>query len=174
MPEKTHDKPTIICLVGSTRFIERFAIKVWELEKQGNIVLGCTLLPQWYCPVADHFAEKIGIKEQIDELHLRKIDLADEVLVLNYGGYIGESTQREISYAKSIGRRVDYVQPLNLKTVPDKSFIPTGDICFVEADGKYYYRIVRSKDDPPLDITFGPFDEYDAADFDFCQADSVI
>lgn len=83
----------IICLCGSTRFIELFAIKTWELERGGNIVLGCTLLPMWYCNVTDHFGEATGTKEQCDELHLRKIDLADEVLVLNVDGYIGESTR---------------------------------------------------------------------------------
>src|SRR5579864_1201144 len=82
-------RPKIICLCGSTKFIETFAIKTWELELEGNIVLGCTLLPSGYCPVRDHFAEHIGVKEQRDNHHLQKIDLADEVLVLNVGGYIG-------------------------------------------------------------------------------------
>ena len=44
--------------------------------------------------------ERIHIKNGLDELHLRKIDLADEILVLYDGGYIGESTQREIAYAQ--------------------------------------------------------------------------
>lgn len=104
------DKPKIICLCGSTRFIETFAIKTWELERQGNIVLGCTLLPGWYCQVPDHFGEATGTKEQCDELHLRKIDLADEVLVLNVGGYIGESTRREIEYALAQGKPIFYLE----------------------------------------------------------------
>ena len=103
-------RPKIICLCGSTRFIEQFAIKQWELEQAGNIVLGCTLLPSWYCPVTDHFAEHLGTQEQCDELHLRKIDLADEVLVLNCGGYIGESTASEVAYAEATGKPVRYVE----------------------------------------------------------------
>lgn len=103
-------RPKIICLCGSTRFIEQFAVLTWELERRGNIVLGCTLLPAWYCNVPDHFGEATGTKEQCDELHLRKIDLADEVLVLNYGGYIGESTRNEIAYAKGSGKPVFYIE----------------------------------------------------------------
>lgn len=56
-------RPKIICLCGSTRFIEQFAIQTWELELQGHIVLGCTLLPKWYCPVRDHFAETLGVNQ---------------------------------------------------------------------------------------------------------------
>lgn len=106
------EKPKIICLCGSTKFIEIFAIKTWELERQGFIVLGCTLLPIWYCQVPSHFGEKTGTKEQCDWLHLRKIDLADKVIVLNVGGYIGHSTRNEINYATSIGKSVEYLEPL--------------------------------------------------------------
>jgi hypothetical protein len=102
-------RPKIICLCGSTKFIEMFAVKTWELELEGNIVLGCTLLPKWYCPVRDHFAEALGVKDQRDNHHLQKIDLADEILVLNVNGYIGESTRREIEYAEAHGKPVKYL-----------------------------------------------------------------
>lgn len=102
-------RPRIICLCGSTRFIETFAIKTWELEREGYIVLGCTLLPMWYCEVPSHFGEQTGTKEQCDELHKRKIDLADEVLILDVDGYIGESTRSEIEYATATGKPVRYL-----------------------------------------------------------------
>jgi len=105
-------KPKIICLCGSTRFIEVFAVKTWELERKGFIVLGCILLPRWFCPVDDHFGEHQGCKEQCDELHLRKIDLADEVLVLNVHGYVGESTRNEIAYAEAHAKPVRYLEAL--------------------------------------------------------------
>ena len=106
--------PNIICLCGSTRFIEQFAVQTWELERKGNIVLGCTLLPEWYCKVPSHFGEATGTKEQCDELHKRKIDLADEVLVLNVGGYVGESTRSEIEYAIGNGKPVKYLENENV------------------------------------------------------------
>jgi hypothetical protein len=106
------DRPKIICLCGSTRFIEQFAVKTWELELQGHIVLGCTLLPHWYTSgIQDHFAEHEGVKAQRDELHLRKIDLADEILVLNFGGYIGYSTREELIYARASGKPVQFLEP---------------------------------------------------------------
>jgi len=111
MRECRRGQPLIVCLCGSTRFIETFAIQQWELERAGNIVLGCTLLPRSYCPVDDHFAEHTGCKDQCDELHLRKIDLADSVLVINVGGYIGESTLSEIAYARKTGKPVSYLEP---------------------------------------------------------------
>lgn len=110
MNQLAANRPRIICLCGSTRFIELFAIKTWELEREGFIVLGCTLLPMWYCNVPDHFGEATGTKEQCDELHKRKIDLADEVLVLNVGGYIGESTADEIRYARGHGKPIRYLE----------------------------------------------------------------
>lgn len=107
-------RPKIVCLCGSTRFIEDFAITTWELEtKHGYIVLGCTMLPAWYTGGArSHFAEQQGLKEQRDEHHLRKIDLADEILVLNIDGYIGESTRAEIEYATRTGKPVKYLEPI--------------------------------------------------------------
>lgn len=56
---------------------------------------------------ADKLAE---LKERLDLLHFRKIDMADEVLILNVGGYIGESTRRELEYAKNIGKVIRYLE----------------------------------------------------------------
>jgi hypothetical protein len=106
-------RPKIICLCGSSRFIQQFAIMAWELEKGGCICLGLHLLPDWYCKVPDHIAEFENVAAKMDELHLRKIDLADEVLVLNVGGYIGQSTSREINYAKSQNKPIKYLESNN-------------------------------------------------------------
>lgn len=105
-------RPEIVCLCGSSRFVQEMAILGWELEKEGKIILGLHLLPPSYVGVApDHQAEAEGVKDQMDELHLRKIDLADRVLVVNIGGYIGNSTQREIGYATAAGKPVAYLEP---------------------------------------------------------------
>src|SRR4051812_47922718 len=100
----------IVCLCGSTRFIDVMAVKAWELEKGGAIVLSCHLLPAWYTSGPSHQAEREGVAEAMDRLHLHKIDLADRVVVINCQGYIGESTRREIAYATSKGKRVDYLE----------------------------------------------------------------
>ena len=65
--------------------------------------------------VAPSEAEEAPTPEQkniLDALHLRKIDLADRVLIVNPGGYVGESTRREIEYAKAAGKPVMFTEPL--------------------------------------------------------------
>lgn len=102
----------IICLCGSTRFTEQMLIKQWELTKQGHIVLSWCALPDSYFQNRDrtHIGDQEGVKEIVDEIHKRKIDIADEVLVINIGGYIGESTKSEIEYAISTGKSVFYLE----------------------------------------------------------------
>ncbi len=53
---------------------------------------------------------KSEVKEKLDELHLRKIDLADEVFILNVDGYIGKSTKREMEYAKQSGKKIRFLE----------------------------------------------------------------
>ncbi|MBU0906603.1 MAG: hypothetical protein KKD18_06375 [Nanoarchaeota archaeon] len=105
-------KPKIICLCGSTRYTEQMLVKQWELTKQGFVVLSWCALPDWYFAGEDkaHIGDQEGIEEIVDEVHKRKIDIADEVFVLNIGGYIGESTKSEIDYAESIGKPVMYME----------------------------------------------------------------
>ena len=101
--------PPIVCLCGSTQFIECFAIVVgYELEKAGYIVLGCHYMPPGYAP--DHLAEHDGCKEHMDWLHFRKIEMADYVVVLNVGGYIGWSTRNEINHATELGKPIYYLE----------------------------------------------------------------
>ena len=100
----------VICLCGSTRFTEYMLVKQWELTKQGHIIVSWCALPEWYFHGEDktHIGDQEGVKQIVDEVHKRKIDLADEVFVLNIGGYIGESTRSEIAYAMKIGKPVFY------------------------------------------------------------------
>jgi hypothetical protein len=85
------------------------AVTAWLLERDEQaIAMGLHLLPLWYCSSngelpADHLAEHEGVADAMDALHLRKIDLADEIFVINHNDYIGESTSNEIAYAKEKG-----------------------------------------------------------------------
>ncbi len=99
-------KPTkIVVFCGSSKFCDVMAVCAWLVEKhESAITMGLHLLPYWYCTEAEsHLAEAEGIADQMDELHLRKIDLATEVFVVNINDYIGESTAREIRYAEKKG-----------------------------------------------------------------------
>lgn len=101
----------VITLCGSTRFIDLFATLTWILERQEKaIVLGCTLLPMWFCNVTSHFGEATGTKDECDDHHKRKIDISDEILVIDINGYIGESTRSEIEYATATGKPVRYLR----------------------------------------------------------------
>ncbi len=104
-------RPKVICISGSSRFVDKMAVMAWQFEKQGAIVLGLHLLPAWYEGVqADHQAETEGVREHMDELHLRKIDLADEVFIYNEGGYIGDSTKMEFDYARKCGKPIRFLE----------------------------------------------------------------
>lgn len=101
--------PKVITICGSSRFIEVMAVVGWLLERdEGAIVIGLHLLPSWYCKdlVPDHLAEHEGIADKMDALHLCKINISDEVFVVNCGGYVGESTAREVKHASGLGKPV--------------------------------------------------------------------
>ena len=51
-------------------------------------------------------------KAVLDALHLSKIDVADRVLIVNPGGYLGESTRREIAYAEAAGKPITFTDPI--------------------------------------------------------------
>lgn len=116
VPQPTLRAPEVICFSGSTRFLDRMAVEMWEAEKRGAITLGCHLLPASYTTVGHHLAEELGLADVLDEVHLRKIDLADRLVVVNVGGYIGESTRREIAYAESKGKPVSYLEETSTPT----------------------------------------------------------
>jgi|ERR1700722_1533340 len=101
-------KPIIVCLCGSTKFKQAFIDANFRETMAGKIVLSVGLYShadaEVYTPTE---AEKLAL----DELHFRKIDLADEVLILNVDGYTGYSTRREINYAMSQNKKIRYLYP---------------------------------------------------------------
>lgn len=103
--------PIIVCLCGSTRFYREFQRANYEETMAGRIVLSVG----FFMHSADQaHSESLGCtpeqKLALDELHKRKIDLADEVLILNVRGYIGTSTRSELEYARSLGKRVRFLE----------------------------------------------------------------
>lgn len=108
-------RPTITVLCGSTRFSEAFREANLRLTVRGHIVLsiGCDTKADSDLDLAAQAGDGRSleqIKADLDELHRRKIDLADEVLVLNVGGYIGDSTRLEIAYAEIFGKPIAYLE----------------------------------------------------------------
>jgi len=100
-------RPRVVCLCGSTRFSEEFRQANLRETLEGKIVLsvGCNFKSD------DALGVTCADKDRLDELHLRKIDMADEVLILNVCGYIGSSTWRELEYAVDHGKIVRFLEP---------------------------------------------------------------
>lgn len=100
-------KYKVITLCGSTRFKEQYIETQKRLTLEGNIVISVGLFGH----SGDDEVWTEGTKAMLDDMHKRKIDMADEIFVINVGGYIGESTRSEIAYAHSKGMTIKYLEP---------------------------------------------------------------
>ena len=105
-------KYKVITLCGSTRFKDAFIEAQKRLTLEGNIVISVGLFGHsgdnevWEGISEDTLTKT---KEMLDDMHKRKIDMADEIFVINIGGYFGESTLSEIEYANATGKAVRYL-----------------------------------------------------------------
>lgn len=107
------NKYKIITLCGSTRFKDEFLKAEKNLTLKGNIVLSVGLFghsgdDEVWEDMAEGTLTKT--KEMLDDMHKRKIDMSDEIFVINVNGYIGESTKSEIEYATKQGKKVNYLE----------------------------------------------------------------
>lgn len=99
-------KYKVVTLCGSTKFKEEFIKAQKRLTLEGYIVISVGLFGH----SGDMEVCTEGTKAMLDDMHMRKIDMADEIFVINVGGYIGESTRREIDYATSKGMTIRYLE----------------------------------------------------------------
>jgi len=109
-------KAKIVCLCGSTRFHDAYVEANFQESMAGNIVLSCGVFGHTIHsdrPMTTHQ------KAQFDILHRRKILLADEILVINVDGYIGDSTRLEIEFAEAKGKFVRYWESFYPRTAMD-------------------------------------------------------
>lgn len=105
----------VVTLCGSTRFKDEFFRVQKELTLKGNIVISVGLFGHsGDNEVWENMDEGTltKTKEMLDDMHKRKIDMADEIFVINVGGYIGDSTKSEIEYATKLGKEVMYLEPV--------------------------------------------------------------
>ena len=107
------DKYPVITLCGSTRFKDEFMEAQKRLTLEGKIVISVGLFGHaGDTEVWENMDEGTltKTKEMLDDMHKRKIDMADEIFVINVGGYIGSSTRSEIEYAKATGKGIRYLE----------------------------------------------------------------
>lgn len=99
-------KYKVITLCGSTRFKEKYLEAQKRLTLAGNIVISVGLFGH----SGDDEVWTEDTKEMLDDMHKRKIDMADGIYVINVGGYIGQSTSAEIEYARNLGKTVEFLE----------------------------------------------------------------
>lgn len=107
-------KYKVITLCGSTRFKNQFMEVQKQLTLEGNIVISVGLFGHsGDSEVWENMDEGTlaATKAMLDDMHKAKIDMADEIFVINVGGYIGDSTRSEIEYAQAHGKFVRYLEP---------------------------------------------------------------
>jgi hypothetical protein len=102
-------KPHVVCLCGSTRFRADFEHATKLETLRGHAVLSVGM----FCH-EDGLDPDGPVKAMLDALHFRKIDMSNEVLIVNTGGYVGKSTSNEIAYATSRGKPIRYLYPANV------------------------------------------------------------
>ena len=100
----TKNRYNIITLCGSIRFKSEFMKVQEELTLKGNIVF----TPNFFNNLKDEI--NMETRKMLDEMHRQKIDMSNEIYVINVSGYIGESTRSEIEYAKSNGKKISYLE----------------------------------------------------------------
>jgi hypothetical protein len=105
--------PTIVCLCGSTRFWGEFQEVNLQETLAGRIVLSIANIassdPELFAKLPEHERERT--RALLDNLHFRKIELADEILIINKDGYIGDATKRELDYAQRLGKVIRWLEP---------------------------------------------------------------
>lgn len=136
----------VITLCGSTRFKKEFMEAQKNLTLQKNIVISVGLFGHsgdeevWENMDEGTLTQT---KEMLDDMHKRKIDMADEIFVINVGGYIGDSTRSEIEYARKMGKKVNYLEPIFQKEenriyLEDEEGKLFGEINFEKVDNDSY------------------------------------
>lgn len=102
-------KYSVVTLCGSTKFKDDFIAVQKQLTLEGKIVLSLGLFGH----SGDNEIFNDGVKAMMDDMHRQRIDMSDEIFVINKGGYIGSSTKSEIEYATANGKKISYLEPIN-------------------------------------------------------------
>ena len=108
-PQSAEGGAKVITLCGSTRFEAEFAEVNQRLTMEGCVVISLGMFSLPDLPDYDWTADSSDLKARLGSVHYQKIRMADEVYVVAPGGYVGESTRREIAYAESLGKPVRYL-----------------------------------------------------------------
>jgi hypothetical protein len=118
-PQSAQREAKVVTLCGSTQFEAEFAEVNQRLTMEGCVVISLGMFSLPDLPDYDWTADSSDLKGRLGRLHLQKIRLADEVYIVDPGGYVGESTRREIAFAESLGKPVRYLSRERLARAGD-------------------------------------------------------
>ncbi|WP_221629207.1 hypothetical protein [Humibacillus xanthopallidus] len=119
-PRTAVGEAKVITLCGSTRFEAEFAQVNQRLTMEGCVVISLGMFSLPDLPGYDWTADRRDLKGRLGGVHFQKIRMADEVYIVDPGGYLGESTRREIAYAESLGKPVRYLSRDRLAEAGDR------------------------------------------------------
>ncbi|HEX5199036.1 hypothetical protein ACFQS1_39555 [Paractinoplanes rhizophilus] len=108
-PQPAEGAAKVVTLCGSTRFEAEFAEVNQRLTMEGFVVISLGMFSLPDLSGYDWQLDSLDLKGRLGGVHFQKIRMADEVYVVDPGGYLGESTRREIAYAESLGKPVRYL-----------------------------------------------------------------
>ena len=127
-PDREQERARVITLCGSSWFKDEFHAENQRLTMEGNVVISLGIFGHVDMPDYDWTTDATDLKRTLDRLHFQKIDMADEVHVVAPGGYVGESTAREIAYAQSLGKVVSYSDPAVLALEPEAREVTDAEV----------------------------------------------
>ena len=118
-PQPVDGEAKVIALCGSTKFEAEFAEVNQRLTMQGCVVISLGMFSLPNLTDYDWTVDSSDMKGRLGRVHFQKIRMADEVYIVGPGGYLGESTRREIAYAESLGKPVRYLSRERLARTGD-------------------------------------------------------
>jgi hypothetical protein len=136
-----HTMARKVCLVGSTRFYDDWQIAKWNETMAGRIVLDVAFFP--FVGGSEH-GQSVGItppqKIMLDQLHMEKVALADEIYVINRDGYIGESTRREMLLAILLNKPFRFLEPQSAEHIMYSlvDFVDSSGMCVTPIATRFY------------------------------------
>ena len=118
-PQSAEGESKVVTLCGSTKFEADFAKVNQRLTIEGCVVISLGMFSLPDLPDYDWAADSLNLKWRLGRVHFQKIRMADEVYIVDPGGYVGDSTRREIAYAESLGKPVRYLSRERLARTGD-------------------------------------------------------
>ena len=133
-------KAEIVTLCGSSKFKEAIMAENARLTMEGRLVISLGLFGHTDLPAYNWDTDVGDLKTMLDALHAQKIAMADRVHVVNVGGYYGESTTREIAYARSLGKPITYMEAVQEDVLKGYSQHEWNANCYTQNENDYHRK----------------------------------